>query len=407
MKKKYNGTCLYCGKPFEAISSKKKYCSDGCRVMAYKKRNNIPMPDFLPKKVVKRVQTRLEIELNAKIKLFHQKEQEIKLLRTPKGMQRELKQFDIVIYKLQNKRRELQMSKPYKPTDNSDALFHNRDTTPLSGNTFRRYEYNIKKKEEMEEYNIKNEKINLEVLKIEEEIKYYKNKQGLTDKILDKAYNEFESLRTEIEAMQQGYRLDENLTNGRTTTSADLMNVKFETYKVSNSYENVFGEPAKDFIGMIHGTAGGGKSSFLIKFADYFVNNHGTVCFFSIEEKTSKSFADKLKRNTTGKKPIVISLENKPLKIKKMSQDYDLCIIDSVTDANFSIEDIHLIVSASLSTQTSFLFVVQDTKDGKYKGTAELGHKMDIILNASEGMVTVEKTRYKIEGIENETYKIY
>ena len=66
--KSYSIICEYCHKPYTAHNKTAKFCSDGCRVMKWKIKNNIPIPDWTFKQIYNRIPSKTELELTTRIK---------------------------------------------------------------------------------------------------------------------------------------------------------------------------------------------------------------------------------------------------------------------------------------------------------------------------------------------------
>jgi len=193
---------------------------------------------------------------------------------------------------------------------------------------------------------------------------------------------------------------------GKLIDTNELLNMKFDLYELSEGFESVLGHPAKSFVGMIHGSAGSGKSSFAVKFASYFNSLFGKVCYLPIEEGLSFTFMQKIKKYAEyGDFNIIV--ETTPSKIQKLSENYSLVIIDSISQLNFNTLDVEEIIRYRRTTNTSFLFIMHQNKDKTYKGESSMGHLVDIELEADNGIVTASKNRFRLNNLSEYNYKIF
>jgi len=414
----YPRVCPYCSKPFQAKSKNAIYCSDGCRVMAYKVRHNIPLPQFLIKEIANRIPSKTEMALTERTSEL----QRIQVLVNKYQVEEE-KKLDNILKPLNYELKKILERDPRHFQPPSYSIYLNEQDNVLKeyfdsiGHYEKAKEIRAKGGLALFDTIYKDKEERNEILKTAKEyvVKHYHDKINNIieqSKKSNKAYIEAreraDRLTDEISALHKGYSVERLQSSGKLIDTNDLFNIKYDLYEFSEGFENVLGHPDKNFVAMIHGSAGSGKSSFAIKFASYFSNNFGSVCYLPIEEGTkSFTFMKKIEQYAIygGFKLIEETL---PSKIQKLSESHSLIVIDSVSHLQFNVNDVEEIIRYRRNTNTSFLFVFHDTKEESYKGEASFGHLVDINLKAFKGTVTSEeKNRYKLNKLEQYSYTIF
>lgn len=177
-----------------------------------------------------------------------------------------------------------------------------------------------------------------------------------------------------------------------------------DTYKSKNipslglnrnsQWHYLFGDPSQNFIAMLHGLPGNGKSTFSVQLADYFQRHHGDVLYIASEQKgLNKSFQDLLNQYANS----TFQIANNPKdhnydKIAKAAKDFKLVIIDSINHIGLSVEEFEKI--RDKAPNTAFVAIMQSTKDGDFKGTQEWAHNCDIIIEMKRMTAYQTKSRF-------------
>ena len=158
-------------------------------------------------------------------------------------------------------------------------------------------------------------------------------------------------------------------------------------------YAKYFHKPATNFTAMYHGEPGAGKTTFLLKFANWFATNKGSVLFISAEEYGSPTLSEKLKqiKNISSNLTFAGSLD------ALSNYHPDLVIIDSVQVAKLSLDQFQKYKKRY--QQTAFILLVQKNKKGDFKGTKDWEHEVDIAGNvmfneAGKRILDTYKNRY-------------
>lgn len=141
-------------------------------------------------------------------------------------------------------------------------------------------------------------------------------------------------------------------------------------------YKKYFGKPSQNFTAMIHGEPGSGKTVFLLKFANWFSHNIGSVLYISAEEFGSPTLAEKLKK-------IKLLNENNLHFARSLdaisNYNYDLIVIDSVQVAKLSLDQFQNLKKRY--DLTAIVLSVQKNKKGNFKGTKDWEHEVDMAAN--------------------------
>lgn len=366
-----NRICYHCNRPFTAYSQQAKYCSNGCRVSAYKLRHGIPSPDF---KQFKRIPSTVELKLMEKIN--ENKTLSEKLDMIQKKILSYQAEADKTYSRVMFIKEKPENDAMFYKHSNSRLLRDNKIPLLTPRTELQKIIKGLLVDAAMEEFN--HAKSMLE--------EYKRNKEDIDNEIS-------ENVRS-IKSLQKNYQIEEQKANNKVITVGELYEKEFDLYHFNDPYNLIFGQPEKSFLAMMYGEKGSGKSTFALEFADYFQRyRFGNVLYLSLEEGASYTFVLKAQRNNVTPE-ITISETNRPEEIKKMAQAYQLIIIDSVNTANLTKEDIELIVSYRRMYNSSFLLLYQATKGGDYKGDSGIAHEADIVLEAKDGRIICEKNRY-------------
>jgi len=162
--------------------------------------------------------------------------------------------------------------------------------------------------------------------------------------------------------------------------------------KLGGKWSLLIGDPAPGFLMLLSGKPGNGKSTTAIEFAQYYHTHHGKVMFVPSEQPgLNKPLQSLLERfNAT------FMVWRKPVKdidvISDKIKGYDLVVIDSVNHMKLSPEDIAEL--REKNPKSSFLLVMQSTKDGSFKGSQEYLHDADIHVQMENFIANQTKSRF-------------
>ncbi len=176
-------------------------------------------------------------------------------------------------------------------------------------------------------------------------------------------------------------------------TAEEIANREFEVLNFNYRWSALLGKPAKNFTMMIHGEPGGGKTTLLLKFAQYLAEDFGKVIFISSEEFAATTLTTKVKELFNEFPPNLHFTEN----VKQYDlSEYDFIVLDSVNDLGLTIADFKQLKLDY--PNAAFILLLQHTKSGQFKGGKEWEHETEIAGEIENGLVTIYKNRYGVKG---------
>jgi hypothetical protein len=172
-------------------------------------------------------------------------------------------------------------------------------------------------------------------------------------------------------------------------TAEQMANRKLDLLNFFSFWLTLFGMPARNFTAMFHGEPHNGKTIFLLKLAQYLAENFGNVIYVSSEEFASPTMTKKVSEFLNPFPARLHFAEN--LKDPNLSQ-YAFVILDSVNDLGLKIHDYKEMRKSF--PDTAFIFILQHTKAGDFKGGKDWEHTAEIVGEVHKGVVTITKNRY-------------
>jgi len=169
--------------------------------------------------------------------------------------------------------------------------------------------------------------------------------------------------------------------------SEQVVNLKSDKLNFTGKWLSFIGNPSKGFTAMIYGKPKLGKSYLAIDFAGYLARNHGKVLYAAYEEGFDDTLQQKLKEKNVVHPNLYVS-DYLPSNIK----GYGFVFIDSVNRAGLSPE--HIQELEAKNPNTSFVYVFQTTKDGKFRGANEHQHNVDVVITIPQKGLAVQNGRY-------------
>lgn len=173
-------------------------------------------------------------------------------------------------------------------------------------------------------------------------------------------------------------------------SAAELAAKKFESWPFSGEWKRFIGQPEPGFHMAIYGKPGQGKSTFAVQFANYLSSNHGKTLYISSEEGHSQTMAAKLKGNPSDK--LFISEFTNLDSI--INEKYPFIVIDSANHMRLTPDEIEQLKKALKERKTSLIVIHQATKDGELRGSQQVEHNADIVVQVDKGQATTTKNRY-------------
>jgi hypothetical protein len=172
-------------------------------------------------------------------------------------------------------------------------------------------------------------------------------------------------------------------------TAEEMANRKLDLLDFSSFWQSLFGNPAKNFTMMFHGEPHNGKTIFLLKLAQYLAENFGEVLYVSSEEFASPTMTKKVNEFLN---PIPKRLHFAENLKDPILRDYDFVIMDSVNDLGLKINQYKEMRKEH--PDTAFIFILQHTKAGDFKGGKDWEHIAEIVGEVNKGVVSITKNRY-------------
>ena len=173
--------------------------------------------------------------------------------------------------------------------------------------------------------------------------------------------------------------------------SHDIVNKEFQTLKLQGKWKALIGEPSPNFSMMIYGPPKCKKSTLAIEFAKYLAANHGKVLYAAFEEGIGETLREKIHRLNAIDKNLTFS-NGLPSNLNA----YNFVFVDSVNRAKLSYEN--LLELKQKHPKTAFIYILQVTKDGKYRGSQEIEHEVDVIIHCDENQVAHSNGRFSQGG---------
>ena len=172
-------------------------------------------------------------------------------------------------------------------------------------------------------------------------------------------------------------------------TAEEMANRKLDLLNFFSFWYSLFGNPARSFTMMFHGEPHNGKTIFLLKLAQYLAENFGEVLYVSSEEFASPTMTKKVNEFLNPLPSRLHFAEN--LQDPDLT-DYQFIILDSVNDLGLKINEYKEL--RKQHPDKAFIFILQHTKAGDFKGGKDWEHIAEIAGEVHKGVVNITKNRY-------------
>lgn len=163
----------------------------------------------------------------------------------------------------------------------------------------------------------------------------------------------------------------------------ELSNVNKEVYNLTGKWRYFIGYMPKNFSAIIYGKPKQGKTHFAIQWAQYLQDSYGDVIYVSGEEGIERPFKEKIERydckfriifNPKGSFGICSAIDKYKPKF---------VFIDSLNRLALNITDIRRFKDTY--ENTSFIYIMQATKDGRFRGSLEIEHEVTSTIKVENG----------------------
>lgn len=416
--------CSVCGIAIESNDPRKQYCSNACKQEAHRQRHGIDRPTFLnsgevktpegskvsehaqlkPSEVVERVEmddrfvtvAQAIVELNSKVyKLQFQKDS---LLAKVASMQSKRSPLGDMVDGLKKGSELGQQLKESSGKEEANKLGLLMGVLSAFNSIQNTDHDKVNRKNQ-----IKMRIIRSDIREIDEQINELTAKRIYLENGLSQLKKEIKSELTSTLTSEKAllttstHKPSESLPvrreENRIISLSELKAQEFDVYNFSEGFDEIIGNPAKNFSMVVYGESGQGKSTWVIEFANYLAETHGKVLYNSSEERISQSLKRKLLKYDSDNFAIAECQNYKALKQAIRGNGFKFVVIDSINDMN--IKPNELAELTERNADKAFIFIMQATKQGNYKGSSQFVHDADILIRLESYQPIVEKTRYK------------
>lgn len=173
--------------------------------------------------------------------------------------------------------------------------------------------------------------------------------------------------------------------------SVDFARMRFNSLGFKGKYLKFIGDPSKGFTAMVFGKPKMGKSFLCVDWAGYLARNHGKVLYIAKEEGLDRTLQDKLTATDVAHHNLDVTGE-----IPENLDEYHFVFVDSVNKLGLTASDLEALKSCN--PDTSFIYIFQTTKEGKFKGANEFQHNVDIVIEVPEKGKAIQFGRFNQGG---------
>jgi hypothetical protein len=154
-------------------------------------------------------------------------------------------------------------------------------------------------------------------------------------------------------------------------------------YEFGGRWQGLLNQPAKGFSVLVYGQPKSGKSTMAIDLAGYLARGFGRVLYASIEEGGRGTLDERISRLGVGHPNMDIS-NNLPADLS----GYEFIITDSVSRGNLDLGQMQQLKADW--PEKNFIFLFHTTKDGLPRGTNQVLHEVDVLVNVKDGIATAD-----------------
>ena len=157
-------------------------------------------------------------------------------------------------------------------------------------------------------------------------------------------------------------------------TADEYRSMDIPVIQFKGAYKYLLNEAREKFYKIVSGLPEQGKTSYCVKFATYYANNHGRVLYMPSEQSGKNVDFQKVISLMDGKGfdiDINVNAYNFQQLLEK-AEGYDLIILDSINNMKLSPEEVK-----EINRRAAVMAVLQSTKDGGFKGGQAYFHDCD------------------------------
>lgn len=173
-------------------------------------------------------------------------------------------------------------------------------------------------------------------------------------------------------------------SNFKVINAKEVDNLKNEKYLLDGKWRYFLNYMPHSFNCIIYGLPKAGKTHLSIQFAQYLQNKYGSVLYISGEEGVEEPFNDKLKKyNSNFKVAYDVKGSFGIMKVVERTTP-KFVFIDSLNRLGLKVDDI--ITFKETFKNVVFVYIMQSTKDGKFKGSNSIEHEVTSTINVVNGV---------------------
>ena len=173
-------------------------------------------------------------------------------------------------------------------------------------------------------------------------------------------------------------------------SAEDYLGVNIPQIEFKGAYKLLLSNAREKFYKLVGGLPEQGKTSYCVKFATYYSDQHGKVLYLPAEQSgTNADFQEVLKR--VGGKGFDIDPNADKYNLQQLLarvKGYDLVVLDSINDMRLSPADVK-----SINEKVAILGVMQSTKNGDFKGGQDFLHDCDKFVLIDKLTASASKSR--------------
>ncbi len=180
---------------------------------------------------------------------------------------------------------------------------------------------------------------------------------------------------------------------GKIMSLSDARNAKFDTLGLTGGYLHLIGEACKPTHLFVYGDGGSGKSSFLLKYAEYLNHLGNKILYVAGEQYNTPTFTELVKRlNIIGNKDFVIVKDLNALN----PSGFDFVALDSKDSLGINVEDFREL--KNVYPNQSFLVSSQGTKTGDFTGSGQWRNEVDTMIYCEAGIAKTDNDKNRWGG---------
>ena len=219
--------------------------------------------------------------------------------------------------------------------------------------------------------------------------------------------NPFEGIGNNFSQPEKSSQKKNPLETDLVKSMKHVAGMKFQILNFTGKWLAFFGLPQTNFMCVIHGMSGEGKTNFSIQFAKYLAENFGNVLYVSGEEGFAPTFQQKIKTLGADRVPRLYAADIRTGDelLRDIPNKYHFIVIDSLNNMNIDPDVMKSI--RNRFKQSGIIAICQSTKDGKVRGSYQIIHDSDIAVKVINGIAVTTKNRFKEKHQEFDVFAAY